>query len=101
MNFGQAIENLKQGKKVARKGWNGKGMFITLQNGSEVEGNNMRNEPAKKYYGDCKAKICPHIDMKAADGSYVVGWLASQTDMLAEDWDIIDPVPFVDEIHFR
>ena len=100
-DFGMALEALKRGKAVARKGWNGKGMFITLQNGSEVEGNNMVNEPAKKYYGDCKAKICPHIDMKAADGSYVVGWLASQTDMLAEDWDIIDPVPFVDEIHFR
>lgn len=100
-DFGMALEALKRGKAVARKGWNGKGMFITLQNGSEVEGNNMRNEPAKKYYGDCKAKICPHIDMKAADGSYVVGWLASQTDMLAEDWDIIDPVPFVDETHFR
>ena len=100
-DFGMALEALKRGKAVSRKGWNGKGMFITLQNGSEVEGNNMRNEPAKKYYGDCKAKICPHIDMKAADGSYVVGWLASQTDMLAEDWDIIDPVPFVDEIHFR
>lgn len=100
-DFGMALEALKRGKAVARKGWNGKGMFITLQNGSEVEGNNMRNEPAKKYYGDCKAKICPHIDMKAADGSYVVGWLASQTDLLAEDWDIIDPVPFVDEIHFR
>ena len=98
-DFGMALEALKRGKAVARKGWNGKGMF--MQNGSEVEGNNMRNEPAKKYYGDCKAKICPHIDMKAADGSYVVGWLASQTDMLAEDWDIIDPVPFVDEIHFR
>ena len=100
-DFGMALEALKRGKAIARKGWNGKGMFITLQNGSEVEGNNMRNETAKKYYGDCKAKICPHIDMKAADGSYVVGWLASQTDMLAEDWDIIDPVPFVDEIHFR
>ena len=100
-DFGMALEALKRGKAVARKGWNGKGMFITLQNGSEVEGNNMRNKPAKKYYGDCKAKICPHIDMKAADGSYVVGWLASQTDLLAEDWDIIDPVPFVDEIHFR
>ena len=92
---------MKRDKAVSRNVWIGKVMFLTLQNGSEVEGNNMRNEPAKKYYGDCKAKICPHIDMKAADGSYVVGWLASQTDMLAEDWDIIDPVPFVDEIHFR
>ena len=34
--------------------------------------------------------ICPHIDMKAADGSIVVGWLASQTDMLSEDWEVID-----------
>ena len=100
-DFGMAIEALKRGKAVARKGWNGKGMFLTLQNGSEVEGNNMRNDPAKNYYADTKVRICPHIDMKAADGSYVVGWLASQTDMLAEDWDVIDPVTFADEIHFR
>jgi hypothetical protein len=34
--------------------------------------------------------ICPHIDMKAADGSLVIGWLASQTDMLAEDWIVVE-----------
>lgn len=89
-DFGTAIAALKRGKAVARKGWNGKGMFLTLQNGSEVEGSLMRNEPAKNYYGDNKVKICPHIDMKAADGTYVVGWVASQTDMLAEDWEIIE-----------
>ena len=88
-DFGEALKHLKEGKAVARKGWNGKGMFITLQNGSEVSGNDMRNEPAKNHYGNNKVKVCPHIDMKAADGSYVVGWLASQTDMLAEDWDIV------------
>ena len=90
MYFGEALKALKDGKAVARKGWNGKGMFLTLQNGSEVEGYNMRNEPARKYYGDNKVKVCHHIDMKAADGTYVVGWLASQTDMLAEDWCIVD-----------
>ena len=89
-NFGKALEALKEGKAVARKGWNGKGMFLTLQNSSEVDGTNMRNELARKYYGDNKVKISPHIDMKAADGTYVVGWLASQTDMLAEDWDIVE-----------
>lgn len=89
-NFGKALEALKEGKAVARKGWNGKGMFLTLQNSSEVDGTTMRNEPARKYYGDNKVKICSHIDMKAADGTYVVGWLASQTDMLAEDWDIVE-----------
>lgn len=85
-NFGKALELLKEGKKVCRSGWNGKGMFLTLQGGSVVTGTMMRNKPAKDFYGDGEVKICPHIDMKAADGSYVVGWLASQTDMLADDW---------------
>ena len=85
-SFGKALELLKEGKKVCRTGWNGKGMFITLQPGSTVAGEMMRNEPAKKFYGNSVVNICPHIDMKAADGSYVVGWLASQTDMLADDW---------------
>lgn len=51
----------------------------------------MRNGGARDYYGIYPVKICPHIDMKAADDSYVVGWLASQTDLLAEDWVIVDP----------
>ena len=101
MDFGMAIIALKRGECVARKGWNGKGMFLILQNGSEVDGNNMRNEGAKKYYADCKCKIAPHIDMKAADGTYVVGWLASQTDMLSEDWEIVKPIPYKDEVHVR
>jgi hypothetical protein len=61
----------------------------------------MRNEPAKNYYTGTDVKIAPHIDMKAADGTYVVGWLASQTDMLAEDWKIVTPVPFGEEEHYR
>ena len=47
MDFGMAIIALKRGDAVARKGWNGKGMFLTLQNGSTVDGTMMRNEPAK------------------------------------------------------
>ena len=96
--FEMALFSLKHGKAVARKGW-GKEMFLTLQNGSEVTGKKMRNDIAKNYYGDSKVVICPHIDMKAADGSYVVGWVASQNDMLAEDWDIVEPAPYKDEIH--
>lgn len=101
MDFGMALIALKRGESVAREGWNGKGMFLTLQKGSTVDGNNMRNEGAKKYYADCKCNIAPHIDMKAADGTYVVGWLASQTDMLAEDWEIVHPVPMKDEVHIK
>lgn len=89
LSFSEALYALKRGAKIARAGWNGKGMFLTLQPGSEVDGSLMRNENAKNFYGDGKVRICPHIDMKAADGSYVVGWLASQTDMLADDWCIV------------
>lgn len=87
-DFGWALNQLKQGKKVQRKGWNGKGMFLTLQEGSTVNGECMRNAPAKDFYGNQPVTICPHIDLKAADNSYVVGWLASQTDMLADDWQL-------------
>lgn len=93
MTFGLALEALKKGFKVARKGWNGKGMFIYLQDGSRVDTENLRPDSIKEY---CKTrviqhvKINSHIDMKAADGSIVVGWLASQTDMLAEDWIIVE-----------
>lgn len=101
MDFGMAIVALKRGLCVARKGWNGKGMFLTLQQGSEVDGDSMRNEGAKNFYSGCKCSIAPHIDMKAADGTYVVGWLASQTDMLAEDWEVVEPVPLQDQIITR
>lgn len=75
--FDWAIQRLKAGEKVQRKG-------------STVNGSLMRNENAKNFYGQSDVNICAHIDMKAADGSYVVGWLASQTDMLAEDWIIAE-----------
>lgn len=91
LTFGLAIEALKTGKKVAREGWNGKGMFVYLVNGNEVRRENLRNEAdnhISKEFG--LVKICPHVDMKAADGSIVIGWLASQTDMLAEDWQVVE-----------
>lgn len=93
LTFGIALELLKKGEKVARIGWNGKGMFLVLTEGSEVTTENMRNEVTREYYksvNEDKVKICGHIDMKAADGSMVIGWLASQTDMLAEDWVIVE-----------
>ena len=92
MDFGVALMNLKEGHRVARKGWNGKGMFLVMTPGSEIPVENMRVDAARDYYteqGMNVIKIAPHIDMKAADGTYVTGWLASQTDMLAEDWIIL------------
>ena len=83
MNFGQALAILKQGKRVARQGWNGKGMFVFLVPGSEFKVN--RPPLLGIYEEGTEIKYCPHIDMKTADGS-IVPWLASQTDVLAEDW---------------
>ena len=89
LTFGMAIEAMKRGRRVARSGWNGKGMWIILNEGRTVES----LEP-NSFYDKCGFKapvfIGSHIDMKAADGSMVVGWLASQTDMLAEDWCIVE-----------
>lgn len=94
MTFGLAIEAMKKGKKVARYGWNGKDMFVYLVAGSNVARTNlsgaaMANVGPTVLEG-ASVDICPHIDMKAADGTIVVGWLASQTDILAEDWCIVE-----------
>ena len=94
MPFGHAVEALKQGKRVCRKGWNGKGMFVYLVKGTNISKENLRNE-CKEHVGPlvldgASVDLCSHIDMKAVDGSIVVGWLASQTDMLSDDWMILD-----------
>jgi hypothetical protein len=83
MDFGKAIEALKEGRRVARAGWNGKGMFLFLVPGSNFVVN---REPLLSIMGEgTTITYRPHIDMKDAEGK-VVPWLASQTDMLAEDW---------------
>lgn len=86
MNFGLAIEALKQGKKISRKGWNGKGMFLFL-----ADNINVHTEAdlacVSHLEGDL---ILPSIVMKTADDHFCVGWLASQADMLADDWFIVD-----------
>ena len=89
LTFGQAIEALKQGKKVARAGWNGKGMFLFLVPGSTFKVN---RAPLLGIYPEgTEVNYCSHIDMKTADDK-VVPWLASQTDVLAEDWDIVENI---------
>jgi len=89
-NFGQAIEELKAGRKVWRDGWNGKGMFLSLSNSSDVELAadqfwSKHNAMFAEENGG-SATVTPSITMKTADNKIVMGWLASQTDMLAEDW---------------
>jgi hypothetical protein len=70
MNFGKALEALRAGSQVSRAGWNGKGMWLALQ------------------VPDAHSKMTlPYIYMRTAQGD-LVPWLASQTDMLAEDWEV-------------
>lgn len=89
MDFGAALNELKVGNKVARKGWNGKGMFLFLVSGSTFEVN--RPPLLGIYPAGTVINYCPHIDMKTADNK-VVPWLASQTDVLAEDWEVVNAV---------
>lgn len=87
MNFGLAVEALKSGRKVARAGWNGKGMFLFLVPGSTFQ---VSRPPLLGIYPEgTTINYHAHIDMKTADEK-VVPWLASQTDMLADDWVICE-----------
>ncbi len=88
INFGQAIEQLKMGRRVAREGWNGQGMFIYLVDGSRFEVN--RPPLLGIYPQGTTIDYRPHIDMKTADGS-CVPWVASQSDILANDWYEVSP----------
>ncbi len=81
--FGKAVELLKEGDRVYRQGWNGKGMFLFLVKGEAVA------EAIEDHYGDPEAKgvhkVHDAIYMHTAQGD-LVPWLASQTDVLADDW---------------
>ena len=110
-SFGKAIDAMKRGFLVTRKGWNGKGMFIFIRPADELhvkfvakEIKSLPQAVKDYYYQDCVdesgrqielgkdevVKFTPYICMKAADGSIVNGWLASQTDILSDDWMIFE-----------
>ncbi|MNC45704.1 hypothetical protein D3C75_946840 [compost metagenome] len=80
MTFGEALWNLKLGNKVARSGWNGKAMWLSLINGYSVDIHDKHVSPSQE--------LSPWIGMKTADNKFVP-WLASQTDVLAEDWVVV------------
>lgn len=100
-NFGWALANLKSDLRVARQGWNGKGMWLELVKSEQV------TIVPEKYDGDSVALwafgdkiggygdqyqhygLLPWIGMKTADDKFVP-WLASQTDLLAEDWVVVN-----------
>ena len=84
--FGVALARLKNGGRVRRAGWNGKGMFLFLVPGSTFK---VSRPPLLGIYPEgTEINYHGHVDMKTADGM-VVPWLCSQTDMLAEDWELL------------
>jgi hypothetical protein len=95
MDFGAAILLMESGLKVQRDGWNGKDMWIALSgvNGArEVYSEKLWSKPARDYarlQPGGTVKVLPCIIMKTATGELLMGWLASQSDMLAKDWRVV------------
>lgn len=90
MSFGLAIEAAKMGMKIARKGWNGKGMWVVYRTGYPD------GIPCNKNTADAVGipegslfKVRPYLQMKCVDDSFQM-WLASQSDILADDWYIVE-----------
>lgn len=96
MNFGQAIEALKLGKRVAREGWNGRGMFLWLKPASIIKAEWIKDPMLLDIVNDNGGEILAlgTISMYTTDSTgrkaILTGWLASQSDMLLEDWIILD-----------
>ena len=98
MDFGDAIRALKQGSRGAREGWNGKGMWLSLSGplGGRIIphtafwSKNNADYAAQRIEQEGHATVLPCITMKTATGEILMGWLASQTDMLAEDWVVVE-----------
>lgn len=83
LTFSEALDLLKLGSRIARRGWNGKGAFLYLVDGSKFKVN---RPPLLGIYPEgTMVEYQSHIDMKVAQGGSVP-WVASQTDLLAEDW---------------
>lgn len=90
MDFSKALELVKTGKRIARSGWNGKGMYVAYQpgypNGIAINAN------TSKAIGQPEGTVCrflPYLMMRTADGSFVP-WPISQTDALANDWTVVE-----------
>lgn len=88
MNFGEALKAFKDGKKLSRKGWNGKDMFAVLQKGypDGIPCNKQTADAWGLNEGDL-FKVRPYLQLKTAQGDYAM-WAPSVSDILSEDWFI-------------
>ena len=84
MDFGKAIQLLKEGKRVQRQGWNGKNQYIELA--TCIRYKNTNNEIINAEHDAIGNKAIAFVGTSGVQ----LGWLASQADMLAEDWKLVD-----------
>lgn len=93
LSFPEALQALKHGRRIARAGWSGEGMFIYLKHGLAPTGHEGLIDGVFPDLFEQGAHdgspVMPSIQMNTASGATVTGWLASQTDMLAEDWFVL------------
>lgn len=93
MDFGVALMNLKEGHRVARKGWNGKGMYVFLATGvnfrTEADLSEFNPTRTEEFNELNAVEVGDMLVLRTAQGTLQPGWLASQADMLAEDWVIL------------
>lgn len=100
MDFGSALEEAKNGHPIRRRGWNGKGMWVAIRSGYEIL---IPSQPGHfssfviarlrldtKWLSEGSVPVKPCFMMLTADTEIVLGWAPSQTDILAEDWEIAD-----------
>ena len=87
MNFGLALEAAKKGSKITRRGWNGKGMYVFLADAVEFH----TDADLSEYWGNVDGVcVLPVLVLRTAKGDLQPGWLASQNDMLADDWEVVE-----------
>jgi hypothetical protein len=87
-DFSEALLFMRDGSRVTRAGWNAKGMFIYIVPGSEFHVN--RRPLNEAYPVGTGLSYHAHIDQKTAQGD-IVPWVATQTDLLADDWSFAEP----------
>jgi hypothetical protein len=93
VDFSDALILLKKGMKVARDGWNGKDMWIALSPGVQhLESGKFWSDAGRAYAEERggEADVLPCLIMKTATGEIQMGWLASQMDILADDWYVVE-----------
>ena len=92
LNFGDALNALKQGHKVARSGWNGKNQYVVAQANSTVTDSekiwNIHNKKHAESLGG-KIAVAPYCTLKTAQDTLAMGWTPSTGDLFAEDWQIL------------